>query len=469
MKTHLHRAEALCRAAHGLVGGCLASARRAGRGDNAAAALESCPVLRGASRAFGAGRAVSGNAVAAQGFSPALRGAVLLLSAVVLLALPAVGHAQMGMPDARVMSGIPRAVDDLPAGTVVVLLVNGGLSNVVTDHEVQLEVGTTTRTARTDGTGHATFGDVPAGTPVRAVARIGDERLQSEAFSLPDRGGVRMILAAGGAAASPGVPPVPGTVIFGGQSRVIVELDDDAVQVYYLLDVINGAAGPVTTPKPLEIDMPAGAQDTTVLEGSSPQVVANGPKVTVNGPFAPGATSVQVACTLPVSGPRLGIRQVFPAPLGSVALMVQKAGDVRAESPQARDRRDVQVQGRTYIAATGPALAAGSPLVLELAGLPHRSRAPLAVALLAALAILAGGAAAAFHPGDTAAAARAELEARRERALGQIVRLESQARAGRIDAARFDARRAELMVELERIYGELDTPAPPPAEEGLAR
>ncbi len=46
----------------------------------------------------------------------------VLVAALGLVALPA--YAQMGgMPDARSMSGIPRAVDDLPAGTLVVLLV----------------------------------------------------------------------------------------------------------------------------------------------------------------------------------------------------------------------------------------------------------------------------------------------------------------------------------------------------------
>ena len=59
-------------------------------------------------------------------------------------------HAQM---DARAMSGIPRPVDDVPDGTVVVRLVRQELGSYVTNHPVDLDVGGRIQTARTDQEG----------------------------------------------------------------------------------------------------------------------------------------------------------------------------------------------------------------------------------------------------------------------------------------------------------------------------
>ena len=35
-------------------------------------------------------------------------------------------------------------------------------------------------------------------------------------------------------------------------------------------------------------DLPREARSATVIEGSSPQATANGPRITITGPFAPG-------------------------------------------------------------------------------------------------------------------------------------------------------------------------------------
>jgi hypothetical protein len=231
--------------------------------------------------------------------------------------------------------------------------------------------------------------------------------------------------------------------------------------------VMNTAATPVLPPTPLVIEMPPGAEDTTVLDGSSPQAAVKGPQVTISGPFPPGRTIVQMAYRLPVSGPRLDISQSFPAPLDAVALMVQKVGDVGVDSTQLTNQREVPAEGRTFIAAMGPRLAAGTPLAMELKGLPHRSTVPKMAALVAALLILALGAWGAFRRGDSASAARRELGQRLEHIFADMIRLEVQARAGQLDATRYQARRSDLMGELERIYGELDTPAAGRDDEGL--
>jgi hypothetical protein len=51
--------------------------------------------------------------------------------------------------------------------------------------------------------------------------------------------------------------------------------------------------------------------------------------------------------------------------------------------------------------------------------------------------------------------------------MADLVRLEQQARSGGIDASRRASRRAELVAQLERVYGELDDQSGTPGSEGL--
>ena len=397
-----------------------------------------------------------------------LAGLLCLVTALVAVPIPV--SAQAGMPDARSMSGIPLPVDTLAAGTVVVLVVRGDIANVLKGQVVELRMEPAPRTGKTDETGRAQFTGLAPGTTVRATTIVDGVPIQSELFSMPERGGVRLMLAAargGATAALPDAAPVPGSVSFGGQSRVIVEFDDDAVQVYYLLDVVNAGRTPVNPGQPLVLDMPPGATDTTVLEGSSPQVSAKGPRVTINGPFAPGTTSVQVACRLPVQGPRLSFSQKLPAAFENVAVMVLKVGELQVDSKQITEKREMPSEGRTYITAVGPRLAAGSPFSLDLSGLPHRSTLPRTIALALAVLALAVGAWAAIGSGNRADVGRRELESRREQVFSEVVRLEERTRSGRVNAEDYRARRGELMAQLERIYGELDTGAGGAGDEGL--
>jgi hypothetical protein len=257
-------------------------------------------------------------------------------------------------------------------------------------------------------------------------------------------------------------------VNFGGESRVIVEFDDDALEVFYVLDVTNPGEAPVQT-GPLVIELPAGAQDVAILEGSSPQAAARGRQVTVTGPFAPGRTPVQVAYRLPIGGDRLALNQVFPARLDQLALMVQQVGGVQVTSKQIASAREVPADGRTYIMAMGPAVPAGSALSLAFAGLPHRPAWPRTLALVLAIGILGIGAWAAVGRTDREAAGRQALERRREAMFGELVRLEDRARQGSLDQRTYEARRADLVAGLERIYGELDTVGGGSGDEGLAR
>src|SRR5260221_14528731 len=113
---------------------------------------------------------------------------------VCLLALVG-GHAsaQFQMPDPKQMAGIPRPVDDLPSGSVSVRLIRGQLSNNIADHPVELHFGNgRVLTAKTDDAGRAQFDKLPGGSPVKAIAVVDGERLESQEFLAPAQGGIRL-------------------------------------------------------------------------------------------------------------------------------------------------------------------------------------------------------------------------------------------------------------------------------------
>jgi hypothetical protein len=370
------------------------------------------------------------------------------------------------------MSGIPRPVSDLPDRAVSVRLIRGDLSKNITSVPVELHVGSKVQTVKTDDSGRAQFGDLPAGTTVKAVAVVDGERLESQEFPVPERGGVRLMLVATdktkGPATTPNAPPVSGQVTLGGQTRLILEPGDEAVEVYYLLDIQNSARAPLNPTTPFVLDAPKGAVGTTILEGSSSLASAKGTRVFVQGPFPPGRTTVQIAYEMPALTGGVEIAQRFPAALEQLSLVVKKVGAVKVSSPQITNQQDMSAQGESFIAATGGRLAAGQPLVITLQDMPHHSPAPRWIALSLAVLIVGIGLVAWMRPEDRAAieAERRRLIARRDRLFADLVRLEADHRAGRGDASRYAARREALVASLEHIYGALDSDdaGPGPAE-----
>jgi hypothetical protein len=406
-----------------------------------------------------AGRPTSGGA---RGAAKILLIAVALGGA--LISAPA--SAQMGgtggmtgMPDARAMSGIPRPDGSLPTGTVSVRLVRGLLSNVVAGAPVEFVVNGKSQTVQTDTSGHAVVAGLPSGAPVRVMATLNGERLESQDFEVAPTGGMVLMLVATDATAAVQMAKaaVAGTVVIGGESRVITQFEEEVLQVYYLFDLVNGSQAPVKT-DPLVFDLPAASSNATVLEGSAPGAVAKGRRITVTGPFAPGVTSVQIAYSLP-PGARASIAQKLPVAMSQVVVMAEKVGAMVVSSPQLTTIRDGNDGGRQFILGMGPALAAGAVLSLEISGLPHQPAWPRYAALALGALTLAVGAWGAARTGGRSAEARSrqQLESRREQVFGELVRLDQRVKAAASPGADLEERRQELMAELERIYGELDT------------
>jgi hypothetical protein len=385
----------------------------------------------------------------------------LALSVAILSAFVAVASAQ---PDPRQMSGIPLQVPDLPAGTVTVRVIRGALTNPVSGETVQL-TGASGASAKTDEAGRATFNGLPAAARIKAAVVVDGVRIESQEFEVPAAGGTRVMLVAAAPAlepnsagsARPQAPATAGSVVFGEQSRFVIENGDDALNVFYILQIVNTASTPVDGGGPMVFDLPEGAIGAGVLQGSAPNAVAAATRVTVNGPFAPGNTIVQFAYSVPLGSDEIALAQRMPAALTRVTVIAQKIGGMQLLSPQISQRREMAAEGQTYIVGEGGPVKAGETLSLTLNGLPSRPTWPRNVAIVLAAAIIAAGAWSASRRGSAQVSARRQqLQARREKLFAQLAALEEQRRGGSVDAQTYAARREQLVTALEDLYAGLE-------------
>ncbi len=392
--------------------------------------------------------------------------ATFAILAAVLCVWTAPARAQM--PDPRQMAGRPLPVGDLPVGTVTVRVVRGGMTNAIAGQQVELSGAGRPLGAATDAQGRAEFPGLTPGATVMASTVVDGERLESQPFTVPASGGIRVALvaglgqesAAGGEDASG--PVQTGAVTFGSQSRFVIEMGDEALSVFNLLEVVNPGSSAVRPSQPLVFELPSTAEGAGALQGSGWQLTVAGKRVTAAGPFPPGSTLLEFGYSMPIAAAGLTFEQKLPAALAQFSLMVQKVGALEVQSPQIAEHRDMPVQGQTFIVAKGPAVPQGSPIRLSFSGLPHQPLWPRNLALGLALVILAAGTWAVLRARPLTADQadrRRRLENKRDRTFAELTSLEEDHRAGAVDPDRYAARRRELVAVLERLYAELDEEA----------
>lgn len=382
------------------------------------------------------------------------------------IAVAAPAYSQVAMPDPSAIAGSPLPAPELPNATVSVRVVRERMGNNVADQDVTLLVGGARRTAKTDQQGRAQFAGLPPGTVVQATTTVDGEELISQQFSVPGTGGVRVALISGiataaarekaAAEAAAREPARPGVVEFGPESRVVLEIQDDVLTVFYLLEVVNNARTPIDIGGPLMIELPTGAAGASMMQGSSPSASAQGDRVTITGPFPPGKTLAQVGFSLPQAGASTTIRQRWPAALAQVFVGVEKIGAIQVSSPQLTDSREVNTEsGAVFIMGTGGRINANEELVIHLSGIPAHSQTLRNVALGLAAIIFGLGAWFAFSPSKTLASQDAKLRARREKLMNEVVALERKRRQKPLSAGE-ESKLQRATSELERVIAELD-------------
>ncbi|ODS59529.1 MAG: hypothetical protein ABS36_00945 [Acidobacteria bacterium SCN 69-37] len=323
-------------------------------------------------------------------------GAVMVAGVCGLLS-PVTVSAQM---DLRQAAGVPLPAAELPAGSVSVRVVRGSFANNLVGETVVFLVDGQERRVVTDAAGRAQIDGLAPGTRLRAVATVDDERLESQEVTIGSSG-IRFILVAtdAGAEAAPPVAAVPGSVIIGPDSRIVIDYSNELLNVYYVVQVLNQGPAPVDLGGPLVITLPTEARSATLMEGATPQATVSGTRVTVRSPFAPGRTDVNVAFTLPYNGDTAHLEQHWPTDVQPFAVFALKTGEMDLVSAQLQGKQTGVQQGQTLVMGRTPAMASGETLVLAVTGLPHRSTWPRNVALGLAGAICLAGFWGAFGPG----------------------------------------------------------------------
>ena len=374
--------------------------------------------------------------------------------------------AQVNMPDPSMINGKALPAPELTPGTVTVRVVREAIGNNISGQDVTVRSGATTRSAKTDELGRANFDNLQVGVDAHAETVVNGERLVSDPFTPPAAGGLRVILVAGikeaaarkqqEEAAAAAAPPVKGAVVFNPNSRVMMEFRDDALQIFYVLEIFNSARSRVDIGGPMIFDLPSGAAGASVLEGSSPAATVAGDRVTVTGPFATGVTLVQVGFTLPYTSSSVTVQQKWPAAMEQLTVAMQKIASASMSSPQFSTVGEVNAgDGTPYWLGNGPALPAGGTLTVQLKDLPAHSQTPRIIALVTAgLVVLTGIWLAVGARAKEQGAARRLVE-RRDALLVQLTAID-QRRQNAGGAPANDARRQTLVAELEQIYGELD-------------
>jgi hypothetical protein len=383
-----------------------------------------------------------------------------------VLVLAVVSANAQQMPDPSQMAGRPLPAPELPAGTVSVRLVRERMGNNIVNHPVTLKAADRSLAGTTDQQGRALFGDVPPGTPVTVEAVVDGETLRSQEFAVPGTGGTRVALIAGleaaaarertEAEAAAKQPARPGVVVFGGETRIILEFQDDNLQVFYLLDIVNSARTPIDVGQPLVIELPADAAGAGTMDGSSKLAAVQGDRIRITGPFPPGTTSVQVGYRLPYSGDRVSLEQRWPAAIEQLFVAAEKLAGLQISSPHFAKQQEAQAGGTPFLMATGGRINAGETLVLNLSGLPRRSTLLRDAGIGIGLLVLAVGLWAGISGGRAHGGQPTQLAQRKEKLFADLVALEEQHRRGRIDEGRYSGRRQSLVAQLERIMGELD-------------
>lgn len=370
------------------------------------------------------------------------------------------------MPDATQMSGIPLPAGDLPNGTVTVRVVRERMGNNLPGQDVVVTTPDGRVSAVTDDQGRAEFTSLTPGSQVTAEVTVDGETLRSQPFTVPTQGGVRVALVAGAAAASAAdaakreaaasAPARPGAVVFGPDTRIVLEFQDDEPTFFYIFSVVNNALTPVNpVDGPLVLRLPADAESASLVSGPPGLARIQDNTLSLSGPFPPGQTAFQIAFRLPLTA-TIRLTQAWPAPVEGILVAAQKAGGtLELASPQLSGIRGGDSNGQPFLIGTGGRLAAGQAVELTFSGVPAHPTWPFWTAAVATLTGLAWVAWALATSAPDRRVDRQALAAERERLLGAIAALDAETRAKGADERR-EAKRQRLMAAVEQVYAQLD-------------
>ena len=265
------------------------------------------------------------------------------------------------MPDPKAMSGMPLPVPDMPVGTVTARVIRGALTESLPGQTVELTGAGAPKTAKTDDGRARHVQRSGAGQRASRPSVVVDgERVESQEFAVPAAGGTRLMLVATdagdreegrrGSQARARARRCRAPSCSGDQSRFVIEVGDDALNVFNILQIVNTAKRPVHDRRPARVRAagraPAGAG---MLEGSTPNAVAAGEARDRHRSVRSGQHARAVrAIRCRSAAKRSRWRRRCPAQMTQVAVVAQKiGGDAAVLAADHRAARDGRPTART--------------------------------------------------------------------------------------------------------------------------
>ena len=170
----------------------------------------------------------------------------------------------------------------------------------------------------------------------------------------------------------------------------------------------------------------------------------------------PGRTQIRFAFGLKLQR-EMTFSQKMPIAMQGVHVITDRTDELTVDGPVIQKTEERDDKGRRlWLAGMDDNLPAGGAVELTLHNLPLPDKRGAWAALAFSLAIGMWGFVMARVPERSGGDKKRKLEERREKLLGELVTLEEQRAAGRIDEAKWKPRREELVSSLERVYRELD-------------
>jgi hypothetical protein len=292
----------------------------------------------------------------------------VLMAALACAALAPSSQPAVAQPPAMAL-GQPLPEGSMPVGTVTVRVIAGSLGAAVIGTDVTLTVNGEPRTAKSDGSGRATFRDLPVGATVQA--KITDEQQQpqsSVAFTVPPSGGMRLMLSTKpftgapashalgtGTAAAQGAPEARA---MSGQPRPDRMVDPGTFQIrltYNNLTVQGGAASDPEPPAGEKVTIVGYRSDNTV-DVRTQEVDASG-RTTFKDLDVSGNTTYFAMGRLPRAGgmdrlmavpvtpdPQVGAKLILSGEKRGVATLIDDANPPQ-EAPTPAGKVRVTIEG----------------------------------------------------------------------------------------------------------------------------
>ncbi len=417
--------------------------------------------------------------------------------------------------DVMGQSGVlPQPNEGLKDGEVDFLVIRmatrSGLPGTTVEVK-EAEVGSTAVpiALTTDERGFAVAANLVKGKKYVATAIVKGKQIDSEPFSLPEKGALSMAFAVDWPAETikharfTGVAHDPDAVFYvragfgkrellsgpfqltddrGAGILLVIypeimfgfhgggDVDDERVWFELKFSIANGGQRPIDTGENgLLMPLPKGFVGASVEDMMSAAVKIDADRGLIwKGPLPPGQKDFNVTFALPVEDGEIDFDMALPYGLRGGSIMLGEHPGVNFEGiPAGTQPKTKDLGDRSFKVFENISIAPNQRLVFRMTGLPQPPAWKAWLRLGAGLVVVGflawGGVgiliarrrAFALAAGGSAGARPVDLEKKRERLLDQLVQLETQKRKKKITDAHYEKTRDKLMKQLESVFEEL--------------